>query len=281
MKVYKSYTIQSNSEILLGLLTAYPFESFEEHEGYMIAYIPEDECDKETHGEIHETIQRFDIAYTIETIQPQNWNAVWEANFEPVQVDDFCVVRAEFHEKPEQVKYDIVINPKMAFGTGHHETTYMMMSAMKDLNLKGKSVFDYGCGTGILAVLASKMGSDPIDAIDIEEESFENTKENAALNNVNNIQVACSDLENFKEETYDIILANINRNVLLNSAEELFSRLNTNGSLLISGILDLDEKLVTDKYLSSGFTIDLVFDRGYWRCIKMTRKDMSGNIKYQ
>ena len=269
MKVYKSYTIQSNSEILLGLLTAYPFESFEEHEGYMIAYIPEEECDVETQKEIQETIQRFDIEYSINTIESQNWNALWEASFEPVIVDEFCVVRADFHEKPNDVKYDIVINPKMAFGTGHHETTYMMMSAMKGIKLEDKSVFDYGCGTGILAILASKMGCRSIDAIDIENESYQNTQENAVLNNVKNVSVFCSDLDNFKTSEYDIILANINRNVLLNSANELYNRLRAGGILLISGILDTDQKLVLDKYLSAGFELVNVHSKGYWKCIKL------------
>lgn len=271
MKVYKSYTIQSNSEILLGLLVAYPFESFEEHDGYMIAYIAEDQVDDEMHNAIHKTIEGFDTTYSMETIQPQNWNALWEASFEPVIVDDFCVVRADFHVKPENVQYDIVINPKMAFGTGHHETTYMMMAAMRNLEMDKKAVFDYGCGTGILAVLASKMGSDPIDAIDIEEESYENTIENAALNEVDNINVACSNLENFEAGKYDIILANINRNVLLSSHQELYNRLNPTGTLLISGILDVDEELVSTSYKNIGFQIKNVFVRGYWRCIEMTK----------
>jgi len=272
MKVYKSYTIQSNEEILLALLTVYPIESFEEHDGYMIAYIPEDECDQETHNGIHNTIQKFNVEYSVDTIEPQNWNALWEASFEPVLVDDFCVVRADFHDRPAGIKYDIVINPKMAFGTGHHETTYMMMAAMRDLEMKNTSVFDYGCGTGILAVLASKMGSNPIDAIDIEEESYENTLENATLNGVENIVVACSDLEGFEAKKYDIILANINRNVLLNSAEELYNRLNDDGILLLSGILDVDEELVTDKYVSAGFKVEKVISRGYWRCIELSKK---------
>ena len=271
MKVYKSYTIQSNSEILLAFLTVLPFESFEELDGYMVGYIPEDVCDQETHKEIHETISRYNVEYTIDTIEPQNWNALWEASFEPVIVDDFCVVRADFHDKPAGIQYDIVINPKMAFGTGHHETTYMMMAAMRDFDMQGKSIFDYGCGTGILAVLASKMGSDTIDAIDIEEESHQNTLENAALNKVENINVACSDLEHFEARQYDIILANINRNVLLNSAEELYRRLNENGILLISGILDVDEELVTEKYVSTGFVVKKVNSRGYWRCILLSK----------
>ncbi len=271
MKVYKSYTIHSNSEILLGLLTAYPFESFEEQEGYMIAYIPEDECDQSTHDEIHNTIQRFEIEYLVDRIEPQNWNALWEANFEPVLIDKFCVVRADFHEKPEEIKYDIIINPKMAFGTGHHETTYMMMSAMKEIRMKGKSVFDYGCGTGILSILASKMGCDAIDAIDIEEESYENTVENTNLNTVKNIHVVCSDLEHFKANTYDIILANINRQVLLDSSKKLFNLLNLRGKLLISGILDKDEEIVSTHYQASGFKVEKVQSKGYWRCILLSR----------
>lgn len=271
MKVYKSYTIQSNSEILLALLTAYPFESFEEHEGFMIAYIPEDKCDPKTHEEIQETISRFDIEYEVQVIQPQNWNALWEASFEPVLVDDFCVVRADFHDVPEDVKYDIIINPKMAFGTGHHETTYMMMSAMREVDMNGKSVFDYGCGTGVLAILASKMGSNPIDAIDIEEESYRNTLENAVFNHVDNINAYQSDLENFDANNYDIILANINRNVLLNSAEELYGRLKNKGTILISGILEEDEELVLEKYIGTGFNKLLVFSRGNWKCLKLTK----------
>ena len=271
MKTYKSYTIQSNSEILLALLTIYPFESFEEHDGYMIAYIPEDECDEDTRDQIHNTITKFDVAYEVNTIEPQNWNALWEASFEPVIVDDFCVVRADFHKKPAGIQYDIVINPKMAFGTGHHETTYMMMAAMRGLEMKSKTIFDYGCGTGILAILASKMGCQSIDAIDIEEESYQNTLENATLNNVQNIVVSCSDLENFEAKKYDTILANINRNVLLNSAEDLRERLNDGGTLLISGILDVDEELVSKKYVDVGFTIKEVFSKGYWRCIELSK----------
>ncbi|MDF1697771.1 MAG: 50S ribosomal protein L11 methyltransferase [Saprospiraceae bacterium] len=271
MKVYKSYTIQSNSELLLGMLVAYPFESFEEHEGYMIAYIAEDEWDDATQNDIHATIQRFNVEYAIDTIEPQNWNALWEASFEPVIVDDFCVVRADFHERPKDIQFDIVINPKMAFGTGHHETTYMMMAAMRNMDFSSKTVFDYGCGTGILAILASKMGCHSIDAIDIEEESYQNTIENAELNQTDNIHVACSDLENYSKNTYDIILANINRKVLLNSADELYDRLEENGTLLLSGILDTDLELVSKRYVDAKFKIQDVFSKGYWKCVQLSK----------
>ncbi len=181
------------------------------------------------------------------------------------------MVRADFHPKSDNITHDIIINPKMAFGTGHHETTYMMMSAMKNIDLTDKTIFDYGCGTGVLAILASKLNSGDIDAIDIEEESYTNTLENAQINNVNNITTACATLETFDAKVYDIILANINRNVLLLSAEELYNRLTDNGIILLSGILEEDEDLVATKYKSAGFEVKEVLSRGYWKCIRLEK----------
>jgi len=271
MKTYKSYTIQSTSEIIVGLLSIYPIESFEEHDAYMIAYIPEDELTEEVAKEIEEVLNRFETTFTIKTIEPQNWNALWESSFEPVIVEDFCAVRADFHDKLENIEHDIIINPKMAFGTGHHETTYMMMSAMRNMPIADKTIFDYGCGTGVLAILASKLNSGNIDAIDIEEESYDNTIENAQINSASNINVACATLETFDAKVYDIILANINRNVLLNSAKELNNRLTLDGILLLSGILEDDETLVTNKYVSSGFKVEEVYSKGYWKCIRLSK----------
>jgi len=271
MKVYKAYHIQSVEDGIVGLLSQFAFESFEERDDMMIAYIPEDECDEQTIKEIKETIDRFGVSFEIETIQPQNWNALWESSFEPVIVDDFCAVRADFHDKIAGVEHDIVINPKMAFGTGHHETTYMMMNAMRSMDHEGKSVFDYGCGTGVLAILASKLGANQIDAIDIEEESYENTIENCEINAVSNVTTQCSDLPSFEAKVYDIILANINRNVLLASADDLYSRLSADGTILLSGILEEDHDLVADCYIRAGFDIKETFSRGYWKCIYLTR----------
>jgi ribosomal protein L11 methyltransferase len=237
----------------------------------MIAYIPEDELTTDLAKEVDDVLNRFETSFTIETIEPQNWNALWESSFEPVIVDDFCVVRADFHDKMENVEHDIIINPKMAFGTGHHETTYMMMAAMRNINITNKTIFDYGCGTGVLAILASKLKSGDIDAIDIEEESYENTLENAQINNVSNINVSCATLESFDAKVYDIILANINRNVLLNSSKELHNRLASDGVLLLSGILEEDEKLVTEKFIISGFKVEEVFSKGYWKCIMLSK----------
>ena len=257
-------------------LGAVGFESFVESETGVVAYIQKEEAfpgktDELDYDSLLEdvdimTSDLFEVSYTAKEIEQVNWNEEWEKHFDPIEVDGRCAVRAPFHEKTE-VEFDIVIEPKMSFGTGHHETTYMMMATMRDLDIKTKTIFDYGCGTGILAVLASKMDCSTIDAIDIEEESYENTLENANLNKVDNIAVTCSDLEHFEAKTYDIILANINRNVLLNSAKELYDRLNQDGTLLISGILDVDETLVSGKYKSVGFKINKVNARGYWRCI--------------
>lgn len=272
MKTYKAYTIQDNSEILVGLLSQYPFESFEEHDDHMIAYIPEDVCDDEIALDIKTTLLQQGVAYEVSIIEPQNWNALWEASFEPVTVDDFCEVRADFHPVNPAVKHDIIINPKMAFGTGHHETTYMMMSAMREIRLVGKNIFDYGCGTGVLAILASKLGATHIDAIDIEEESYDNTIENAEINAVQNIAVGCATLDSWPPKTYDVILANINRQVLLDSSDELFRRLSDNGDLLLSGILEDDVTLVRTCYEDAGFALIAEHSRGYWKCLLMTKK---------
>ncbi len=271
MKTYFSYVLDSTSEALMALLSLFPFESFEEKEKQTIAYIPNDVVDPQMKKDIAQTIQRFYVSYTINTIEPQNWNAIWESNFQPVVVENFCVVRADFHPPDPAIQYDILINPKMAFGTGHHETTYMMIAAMQTISFEEKSVFDYGCGTGILAILASKLGADPILAIDIEEESYENTIENSDANHVVNIKTSCGILSDTSDQSYDIILANINRGVLMESVIELYKKLKPAGTILLSGILDKDEKMVSDQYIAQGFILESSFSKGYWRCLKFKK----------
>lgn len=204
----------------------------------------------------------------------QNWNAVWESNFEPVTIPGFVSVRAHFHEPIEGVQYDIRITPKMSFGTGHHATTRLMMAQMQALDFKSKSVFDYGTGTGILAILAEMLGATHIDAIDIDEWSYENALENVASNACNNIVVAQGDISWVsKEKQYNIILANINRHILLESMPQLSSNLAQNGLLLLSGILKLqDTHIILEKAMSSGFEKQEQTEENGWTAILFRKK---------
>ena len=184
MDIYKQYIIQSTDEVVLALLAQYDFEAFEEQADQSIAYISQSSWSNELDKEVRAICASRNIDIVLEDIQPQNWNAEWEKNFSPVDIHDFCTIRADFHDKPEGFTYTLLLQPKMAFGTGHHETTFMMIDQMSQIDLADQSVLDYGCGTGILAILAKKMKSGFILAIDIEEESYQNTIENARKNDV-------------------------------------------------------------------------------------------------
>ena len=173
-------------------------------------------------------------------------------------------VRADFHPNTEGVAFDLIINPKMAFGTGHHETTFMMLQQMRSMDFKGKKVLDYGCGTGILAILASKLGAIDLEAVDIELPSYENTLENCMINNVSNVQAICGVLDDVPSHNFDIILANINRNIIVDSLENLKNRLNTEGSLLISGFLKIDENTILQATNYARFTHLKTMQRGNW-----------------
>jgi len=208
----------------------------------------------------------------VSTVPNENWNAVWEASFEPVNINDFCYVRAPFHPALETEKIiDLILEPKMAFGTAHHETTFMMMSEMENIDFNGSDVFDFGCGTAILSVLAEKLGASQIFAIDIEENAIENSIYNCSKNNCENIICEQAVLDEIEVKSYDNILANINRQVLLDSAEPLIPFLRPNGTLLISGILIEDEKLVKNCYTKAGFTHISTREKGEWKCMKFTK----------
>jgi ribosomal protein L11 methyltransferase len=183
-----------------------------------------------------------EFTFNITSIPEQNWNAVWESNFEPVVVDDFCAIRADFHQPIKNVQHEIIITPKMSFGTGHHATTYMMIEQMSNINFTKKRVFDFGTGTGILAILAQKLGAASITAIDNDEWSIENAKENFQKNDVHSITLYRSSA--MPKDSFDIILANINRNVLNEYASALVSILSPKGVLLVSGILKEDERVI-------------------------------------
>ncbi len=228
----------SQTDLLVALLSNYGFEGFEEEELQVKAYIKEREFNESTLAEL---LKQHQLNYQIHKIQSQNWNAVWEEQFEPVQVNDFAGIRAHFHPSfGGKVAHDLVITPKMSFGTGHHATTWMMVEQMQHINFTGMQVLDFGTGTGILAILSEKLGAAHVLAIDIDEWSIENAKENVERNNCHAIQVQQAD-EVALGLKYDVILANINKHVILQNIQQLAHSLADNGCLLISGLLDHDE----------------------------------------
>lgn len=275
MDIYWAYQIETKDDFVIALLSDSGFESFVEEEDCTIAYISEEHHNEGQKQKILQILQQFEVKFTVEEILPQNWNELWENSFSPVAVEGFCLVRADFHPKDNRYKYDLIINPKMAFGTGHHATTFMMLTMMKDISFQNKNVFDYGAGTGILAILASKMNAKSIDALDIEKESYFNISENAGINKTPNIKAIHGTLQDINlKSQYDIILANINRNILLESAEFLVNILVTGGIILLSGILKEDIKMVIEKYNSLNMNHQITIEENNWACVKFTKPEI-------
>jgi len=266
---YHQYAIKASpsiAEMLVAFLSDSPFDTFEETPEGVNAYAPASASEGEIEAILVELQAKFDYSWDKELIPGQNWNELWERNFQPVIVDDYCAVRADFHQPIGGKRWELVINPKMAFGTGHHETTWQCIAAIEHLSVEGKKILDYGCGTGILAILASKEGATSVEAVDIEEQSYLNTIENCAVNAVHNISAVHGTLAEVQGRNFDGILANINRHVILESLPQLFNLLVPNGWLLISGILLTDEDIVTEAAQAAGFSKKSMKSRGNWLC---------------
>lgn len=263
---YELKTDPETAEILVAFLSNSPFDTFEETAHGLNAYAPASVEAHEIETQLADLQSQFDFSWEKELIPGQNWNELWESNFQPVIVGDFCAVRADFHQPIPGVKWELVINPKMAFGTGHHETTWQCIAAIEHLPIPGAKVLDYGCGTGILAILASKQGASEVEAVDIEIESYLNTVENSLANGANNIVTRHGTLETVQGHDFDGILANINRHVILDSLPSLAKLLKPKGWLLISGILLSDEEIVTQAALEAGFLKKEMKSRGNWLC---------------
>ena len=256
------------SEILIAELGNAGFESFVETEEGVTAYIQKKDWFAAILDEIYVLQSKeFEISYKKETIKQVNWNSEWEKNFKPIQVDNFVSVRAPFHENPN-LKYDIVIEPKMSFGTGHHETTYMMIQHLLDLDLENKKVLDMGCGTGILAILAEMKGAKPIDAIDNDNWCYVNSKENVERNNCQEISVFEGDAAMLTNKNYEVIIANINRNILLNDMQTYTDCLSENGILLLSGFYKEDIPIIDEEVAKYGLKLDKTIARNNWVSLK-------------
>tara|TARA_B100000780_G_scaffold259844_1_gene211153 strand:- start:173 stop:1009 length:837 start_codon:yes stop_codon:yes gene_type:complete len=237
---FKVIPVKIGSEILIAQLSHLGFDSFEETNSGIDAYLENKKWKTNLLSNLNILSNPdFKIEYSSKIIYPKNWNKIWESRFKPILINKDCVVRADFHSSLN-LKYEIIITPKMSFGTGHHETTSMVMNYILDLNLKNLKVLDIGCGTGILSILSEKKGALSIDAVDIDQWCYENTQENSRLNKCQLIKAFCGDINSIKESKYDIILANINKNIIISNISIYRDLLNTGGQLIISGFYDSD-----------------------------------------
>jgi len=259
--------LQPASEILIAELSYAGFESFVENEEGVTAYVVSEEFDEEAFAGLH-ILQsdEFEITYTSQEIEKVNWNIEWEKNFNPIIIDDQCSVRAPFHEKPE-TEFDIVIEPKMSFGTGHHATTHMMLQFILNNDWEDKTVLDMGCGTGVLAILTEMKGAKSVDAIDIDNWCYLNSMENVVRNNCELISVYEGAAELLEGKHYDMIIANINRNILLADISKYSECLNPGGKLFLSGFYIEDIPAIEEECNLNGLKIEDELEQENWTAL--------------
>ena len=256
-------TDNEKNELLVALLSHAGFESFEELDTSLKAFIKENEFDQTA---LEEIITPLNLNYTSSVIPQQNWNAQWESSFEPIVIGNFVGIRAAFHQPVNDVKYEIIITPKMSFGTGHHATTYMMIEQMQSLNFSNKTVVDFGTGTAVLAILAEKMGAKSVEAIDYDEWSIDNSIENAAVNNCTKINLVQAETIAANNK-YDIILANINLNVIINNLVAIRAVSKKGSFILLSGFIKTDEAVMLKALAETGIQPLKIMQKGEWICM--------------
>ncbi len=267
---------ETASDVLSALTAEIGFESFVECEGGMQAYVQQSLFDEAALKAILSDFPMPDtqITYTITEPEDKNWNEEWEKNFfQPIVIEGRCVIHSTFHKDYPKAEYDIVINPQMAFGTGHHETTSSILGALLEADLKGKSVLDMGCGTSILAILASMRGADRVTAIDIDDWCVNNSRDNIALNHLNNITVELGDASLLKgREPFDVVIANINRNILLNDMHAYVDCMHSGSEIYMSGFYVED----IDAIRQCGENLGLEFvgyrEKNRWAAVKLIKK---------
>ncbi|EGJ72358.1 Ribosomal protein L11 methyltransferase [Bacteroides coprosuis DSM 18011] len=259
------------SDILMSVLGDVGFESFVEEDDVLKAYIQQSLFNKE---ELQTSINQFPIEvdaidYTYTEAEDKDWNEEWEKNFfKPIIIDDLCAIHSTFHTDIPKVKYDIIINPQMAFGTGHHETTSLILNELLQMDLQNKAVLDMGCGTSILAILASKRGAKPITAIDIDSWCVDNSKANCQLNQITDIDIKLGDASILKDEKpFNLVIANINRNILLQDMDKYVQVLQEKGKLLMSGFYTEDIAILQEKAESLGLHFVKTNHKNNWACL--------------
>ena len=258
------------SDVLIAGLSEIGFSGFEEDESALKAFMTEEAYDRSL---LLKNLEPNAVSFSESLIKETNWNRVWESNFDPVIVEDFVAIRADFHQPIPGVLHEIVITPKMSFGTGHHATTYMMIEQMRQLDFRGKVVLDFGTGTGVLAILAEKLGAKKIIAIDNDPWSIENAKENFANNNCPSIDIRLLDSADINGH-FDFVLANINKNVILDNIGHFERLLSQEGFLLVSGILPDDRRQILEKSQQSRLQLNSASQRHNWLFLSLSRERM-------
>lgn len=281
-KLYKVVELKINKplfkEIIIAELHNLQYEGFEELIDSVKAYVPASDFDEHA---LDDVLQRYGEQADMQllkvaTIVPKNWNEEWEQHyFTPIQLGDLVVVKAPFHELTKDYPYTITIAPKMAFGTGHHETTYLVMQQILALQWEGKRVLDFGCGTGILAILAAQLGATHITAIDNDPNAYENTLENLATNQITDVTAVLADHPNIENQTFDVILANINRNTILAQFENLYHVLNEGGFLIVSGILVSDMSMIAQKAKDFSLAFNHYAGKNEWVAMQFSKNVVS------
>ena len=269
---FKVSPLQPWKDILEAELGEVGFESFADTENGVDAYVQVENFDEEAFNNMDVLNNGLcEIDFEKNKVIPKNWNEEWEKNFSPINVDNRCIIRAPFHDATN-ADYEIIIEPKMSFGTGHHQTTHLMISYILDMDVKNMSVMDMGCGTGILAILAAQKGATNIDAIDIDEWAYENTMENAVRNNVGHIKGAKGDASLLKDkEEYDLFIANINRNILINDMPKYAKTIKKGGQLLLSGFYESDIDQLVAEAEKNGFELQEKRDKEGWAALRLKK----------
>jgi ribosomal protein L11 methyltransferase len=256
-------------DLLIALMSERGYEGFEQEETVLKAFIPEKDFDQTV---LEELLTAHGLTYTLERIEERNWNAEWERDFQPVVVEAFCAVRAHFHEPITGVEHELVITPKMSFGTGHHATTYMMLQSLQGMDLRGKRVLDFGTGTGVLAVLAERLGAARVVAIDNDDWSIDNAQENILANGCSRVVILKEERVANLEGAFDLILANINKHVIVDQLGDLVQHLAEGGVIILSGLLQDDSEDIENEAIKNNLSVSNWMTKGSWICLKAEKK---------